>query len=106
MRILSRSARPESHPLRALGTGAARPTLPQREWAAVSSYADPVGARCRAAFSLDTVSWQWAPLPASFTRVVLESGALRHIRRVVELGAAQAGRCVPATPVATPDGAA
>ena len=45
-----------------------------------------------AAWAMDTAIWQWAPVPASFARTALESGALRHIRRVVELGAAHAGR--------------
>ena len=91
-RILSRPRRPGSHPLRALRTGAARPTLPAREWAAVSCYADPVMALAMAAWVMDNAQWQWAPVPASFARVVLDSGALRHIRRVVDLGAAHAGR--------------
>ena len=94
-RILSRPRRPGSHPLRALRMGAARPALPAPEWAAVSCYADPVEALTFAAWVMDTSIWQWAPVPASFARVVLDSGALRHIRRVVELGAAHAGRCVP-----------
>ena len=81
------------HPLRALRTGAARPKLPADEWAAVSCYADPVEALTMAAWVMDTAEWQWAPVPASFARAVLASGALRHIRQVVELGAANAGRC-------------
>ena len=92
-RILSRPVRPGGHPLRALRTGAARPALPGREWAAVSCYADPVDARSMGAWALDTAAWQWAPVPANLARAVLDSGALRHIRRVVELGAARAGRC-------------
>mgnify|MGYP004186586151 CR=1 FL=1 len=86
------------HPLRALGTGAARPALPGREWAAVSCYADPVVAHFMGAGVLDTAVWQWAPVPANLARAVLDSGALRHIRRVVELGAAHAGRCAAARP--------
>ena len=92
-RMLSRPRRPGSHPLRALRTGAARPALPAREWAAVSCYADPVDAVTVCAWAIDAAIWQWAPVPASFARAVLGSGALRHIRRVVELGAANAGRC-------------
>ena len=97
VRILSRLPRPAIHPLRALRTGAARPTLPGREWAAVSCYADPVTAVGAAAWAMDSAIWQWAPVPANFARAVLESGALRHIRRVVELGAAHADRCVAAS---------
>ena len=78
--------------MRALRTGAARPTLPARDWEAVSCYADPVGARVMAVWVMDTAVWQWAPVPESFSRAVLDSGALHHIRRVVELGAAHAGR--------------
>ena len=83
--------------MRALRTGAARPALPGREWAAVSCYADPVDALTFAAWVMDTSIWQWAPVPANLARAVLDSGALRHIRRVVELGAAHAGRCAAAT---------
>ena len=93
-RTLSRPRRPGSHPLRALRTGAAQSALPAPEWAAVSCYADPVEALTLAAWAMDAAQWQWAPVPASFARAVLDSGALRHIRRVVELGAAHAGRCV------------
>ena len=98
-RILSRPVRPGGHPLRALRTGAARPALPGREWAAVSCYADPVNAQMMAAYAMDAAAWQWAAVPSNFAQVVLESGALRHIRRVVELGAAHAGRCAAATGV-------
>ena len=100
VRILSRPLRPGDHPLRALRTGAARPTLPGREWAAVSCYADPVMARVFAAGVMDIAAWQWSPVPADFARIVLESDALHLIRRVLELGAAHAGRCVAACHVA------
>ena len=98
-RVLSRQMRTDSrgHPLRALGTGVAQPATPGRAWAAVSRYADPVGAYYYGAYVLDTAAWQWAAVPANFARAVLESGALRHTRRVVELGAAHAGRCVAAS---------
>ena len=91
--MLSRPPRTgrRGHPLRALYTGVARPTLPGREWAAVSCYADPIRAYVYGAFVLDTGVWQWAAVPANLARAVLESGVLRHIRRVVELGAAHAG---------------
>ena len=87
------------HPLRALGTGVAQPATPGRAWAAVSRYADPVGAYEFGAYVLDTAVWQWAAVPANFARAVLDSGAVHHIRRVLLLGAAHAGRCVaPWTP--------
>ena len=93
-RMLSRQMRTGSrgHPLRALGTGVAQPATPGRAWAAVSRYADPVSAYAFGAYVLDTAVWQWAAVPANLARAVLESGVLRHIRRVVELGAAHAGR--------------
>ena len=94
VRVLSRPVRLGGHPLRALRTGAARPPLPEHTWAAVSCYADPVGLNMFAAWALDSAQWQWTPVPANFARVVLNSDALRHIRQVVELGAAHAGRCV------------
>ena len=46
-----------------------------------------------AAWVMDNAQWQWAPVPASFARAVLETGVLHHIRQVVELGAVHAGRC-------------
>ena len=94
--MLSRQTRKGScgHPLRALGTGVAQPATPGRAWAAVSRYADPVAAYGYAAFVLDTAVWQWAAVPANFARAVLDSGALHHVRRVLLLGAAHAGRCV------------
>ena len=71
----------------------ARPTL-GREWATVDCLADPVSALTFGAWVMDTANYIWWPVPASFSRTVLETGALRHIRRVVELGAVHAGRCV------------
>ena len=93
VRILSRPLQPGSHPLRALRTGEAQPTLPVREWAAVSCYADPVEVLAFAAMSMDSAKWQWTAVPANRARVVLESGALHYLRRALELGAAHAGRC-------------
>ena len=94
VRILSRPLQPGSHPLRALRTGEAQPTLPAREWAAVSCYADPVGVLTLAAMGCcDSAIWQWTAVPANRARVVLESGALHYLRRALELGAAHAGRC-------------
>jgi hypothetical protein len=97
-RVLSRQMRTggRGHPLRALETGVAQPATPGRAWAAISRYADPVVAYWLGAYVLDTAAWQWAVVPANFARAVLDSGALRHIRRVVELGAAHAGRCAAA----------
>ena len=77
----------------------AQPATPGCAWAAVSCYADPVAAYIFSAWVLDTAAWQWAAVPANFARAVLDSGALHHIRRVLLLGAAHAGRCVaPWTP--------
>ena len=89
MRTLSQLARPGSHPLRALRTGAAQPVLPAREWASISALADPVGARQRAAWSVSP-EWQWTPLPADFAPIVTASGILGVLTRLLAMGAAHA----------------
>ena len=98
MRTLSQPARPGSHPLRALRTGAAQPVLPAREWASISALADPVGARLQAAYAVSP-DWQWTPLPADLAPIVTASGILGVLTRLLAVGAAHADRCVRAPSV-------
>ena len=98
MRTLSQPARPGSHPLRALRTGAAQPGLPAREWASISALADPVGARMGAAHSVSP-DWQWTALPVNFAPIVTASGILGVLTRLLAVGAAHADRCVRAPSV-------
>ena len=90
--MLSRPVHPGGHPLRALRTGLPHPTLPASEWAGVSCDVDPVGAMELSCWVI-SMRLQWAAMPADLARIMLESGALHQVRRIVKLGAAHAGRC-------------
>ena len=92
MRTLSQPTYPGSHPLRALRTGAAQPVLPAREWASISTLADPVGARAFAAYAVSP-DWQWTPLPVNLAPIVKASGILGVLTRLLAVGAAHADRC-------------
>ena len=70
--------------------------MPDNAWAAVSCYADPLQLHVLVIVAMDIAAWNWERVPANFARVVLDSGVLRHVKRVVELGAEYAGRCVAA----------
>ena len=93
MRTLSQPARPGSHPLCALRTGAAQPVLPAREWASISALADPVAARREAAYSV-APDWQWTALPADLAPIVTASGILGVLTRLLADGAAHTDKCV------------
>ena len=95
MRVLSRTLRPDAHPLRALATAVARPTLPARKWGGISCYADPVQARH---WTINCLSfdWAWTPPPLHYARVLASSGLVRHVAHLVALAGAYVAR--PALP--------
>ena len=83
--MLSVAVAPGGHPLRALASAdGAAPSLPAAR-AEVSRAADPVWARAFAAMAI-AAEWQWTALPADCAQIIMASGLLPKIVRMVAVG--------------------